>query len=155
MNNVELSGKQTQQESGELIEGELIESNDDRAKPKKEPKPKKVFVPKSKEEIDKLSRREQYEYKIELSKFRTEELRNDYQDYKRQEAKTSRSKETRELIIWGRMIQTQVKERPDRRIAYEQLLSWMDKYLTKDRDRELLGFPPLNNSSGRENYDNN
>ena len=155
MDNVELSSEQIHQESEELIEGDSIASDKDKAKSPKEPKPKKVFVPKSKEEIEKLSRREQYEYKIELSKSRTEELRNEYHDYKRRETKTNRSTETRQLIIWGRMIQTQVKERPDRRIAYEQLLSWMDKYLTKDRDRELLGFPPLGNSGDEENHDNN
>jgi hypothetical protein len=154
MDNVELSSEQIQRESKELIEGDSIAGNKEKVKTPKEPKVKKLFVVKSKEEIEKLSRREQYEYKIELSKSRTEELRNEYHDYKRRETKTNRSTETRQLIIWGRMIQTQVKERPDRRIAYEQLLSWMDKYLTKDRDRELLGFPPLGDSA-EENHNSN
>jgi hypothetical protein len=149
MNDLELTNEQIQQE----LDG-LIDNNDNIRTPPKEPKTKKLFVPKSKEEIDKLSRREQFEYKIELSKSRTEELRNEYQDYKRRETKTDRSRENKRLIIMGRFLDTQLHKRPDRKVQYMVVAGHLDQYLTKDNDRQLLGFPPLE-QSGKANLDRN
>jgi hypothetical protein len=149
VNNVDLIPEQIEQELAELIEG-----SEGKDKSPKEPKIKKPFVLLSKEEIDKLSRREQFEYKIELSKSRTEELRNEYQDYKRRETKANRSQENKRLIIMGRFLDTQMNKRPDRKVQYMVVEGHLDQYLTKDYDRLLLGFPLLRNTT-KENHDNN
>ena len=165
MNNVDLTPEQIEQELAELIEGSeakdnqqesemLVDGSEGKDKSPKEPKIKKLFVPKSKEEIEKLSRREQFEYKIELSKSRTEELRNEYQDYKRRETKTNRSQENKRLIIMGRFLETQLYKRPDRKVQYMIVEGHLDQYLTKDSDRQLLGFPPLGQPS-EDHHDRN
>ena len=94
VDNVDLTGEQIERELVELIgededkvdqqESEMVINEDEdrvdqqesvivinegEGKAKKEPKIKKPFIPLTKEEIDKLSRREQFAYKIELSKF--------------------------------------------------------------------------------------
>jgi hypothetical protein len=141
--NVDLTSEQIEQELEELIgEGEV------KGKAKKEPKVKKTFVPLSKEEIDKLSRREQYEYKIELSKFKTEHLKDEYKSYKSKQTETSRSLETKKLIIMGRFLETQLHKRPDRKVQYMVVEGHLDQYLTDDCDRLLFGFPPLSKSDG-------
>jgi hypothetical protein len=110
--------------------------------PKSQPKKLKLqFVAKTKLEIKALSPVDAIQYEIDLKKHETDQLRCQLRQIKQEEGKTRRSAETRELIIWGRMVITQVKDRPDRQTAYRQLASWMDQYLTKDSDRELLGFP--------------
>lgn len=150
MSNVELTTEQIEQELTELTE----EGEAEDTKSKSKTKVKEVFVPLLKEEIEKLSRREQFEYKIALSKHRTEELKNEYQGYKQRESKTSRSQENKRLIIMGRFLETQLHKRPDRKIQYMVVNSHLDQYLTKNSDRELLGFPLLA-TSNRNNSDNN
>ena len=133
---------------------ELIEEGEDKDNTKKDPKTKEPFVVLSKEEFDRLSRREQFEYKIELSKNKTEELKNEYQDYKSREIKSTRSLETKKLIILGRFLETQLHKRPDRKVQYMVVTGHLDQYLTDDRDRQLLGFPPLEQPS-EDHHDRN
>ena len=121
---------------------------------KKEPKIKKEFVPLSKNDFEKLSRRGQLEYKIELSKNRTEQLKKEYQDYKTKQTKADRSAETKKLIIMGRFLDTQLHKRPDRKIAYMVVKNHLDQYLTENSDRQLLGFPPLEQPS-EDHHDRN
>lgn len=150
MDNLELIDEQIQQELDELSEGD-----DSQGKSPQGTKTKKLFVQKTKEEIDKLSRREQYEYKIKLSKSRTEELKNELREYQQRESKASRSRETKRLIILGRFLET-VKNNPDRKVQYKLIESWLDQYLTNNRDRDLLGFPRLADAnSDAGNHDNN
>jgi hypothetical protein len=111
-------------------------------------KNKTVFAIKTRAEIKNLSPVEAIQYEIDLHKYEADQLRIKLMQIKQDEGKARRSAETRALIIWGRMVTTQIRDRPDRRSAYAQLESWMDQYLTKDSDRELLGFPPLGNSGG-------
>jgi hypothetical protein len=114
-------------------------------------KPKIQFVTKTKLEIKALSPVDAIQYEIDLKKYETDQLRCQLRQIKQEEGKTRRSAETRELIIWGRMVKTQVKDRPDRQLAYMQLAGWMDQYLTKDSDRELLGFPPQGEGGNDDN----
>jgi uncharacterized protein involved in type VI secretion and phage assembly len=148
MDNLELSNERVQQELNEPIW-----DDEERQKSPQVSKTKKSFAPKTKEEIDKLSRREQYEYKIELSKFRTEELKKELREYQRRESKVNRSRENKRLIILGRFLDTQMHQRPDRKVQYMVVESHLNQYLTNDRERELLGFPPLN--ADEENHENN
>jgi hypothetical protein len=143
MDNVDLTGEQIERELAELIEG-----GEGKDKSPKEPKIKKPFVVLSKEEIDKLSRREQFEYKIELSKFKTEQLKNEYKSYKLKQTETSRSLETKRLIILGRFLETYMYKRPEHKTKYMVVAGHLDQYLTKDCDRLLFGFPPLSKSDG-------
>ena len=133
---------------------ELIEEGEDKDNTKKDPKTKEPFVVLSKEEFDRLSRREQFEYKIELSKNKTEELKSQYRHYKSKEIKSTRSLETKKLIILGRFLETQLHKRPDRKIQYMVVTGHLDQYLTDDRDRQLLGFPPLGQPS-EDHHDRN
>jgi hypothetical protein len=121
----------------------LVDKSQDNSK--KESKVKKQFVLLSKGDFDKLSKREQFEYKIELSKNRTDELKNEYQSYKSKQTETSRSLETKRLIIAGRFLETQMKDRKDQ---YAMVKDHLDAYLTKDSDRKLFGFPSLAKSDG-------
>ncbi|WP_373546292.1 hypothetical protein [Chamaesiphon sp.] len=130
------------QEQVESELAELIEKDKDKGNAKKEPKIKKPFVPKSKEEIEKLSRREQFEYKIELSRHRTHELKNEYQNYKQRESKSTKSLETKKLIIMGRFLDTQLHKRPDRKVQYMVVTGHLDQYLTDDGDRGVFCINP-------------
>lgn len=121
---------------------------------KQEREVKVPFAQKSKEQIEELSPREQFEYKIALSKHRTEKLKNEYQIYKQQESKANRSRENKRLIIMGRFLETFLYKRPEHETEYMVVEKHLDQYLTKDSDRELLGFPPLG-TSNRDNSDNN
>jgi hypothetical protein len=127
--------KDNQQESGMLVDG-----SEKKDKAKKEPKIKKQFVVLSKEDFEKLSKREQLEYKIGLSKNKTDQLKNEYRNYKSKQTETSRSLETKRLIIAGRFLETQMKDRKDQ---YAMVKDHLDVYLTKDSDRKLFGFPSL------------
>jgi hypothetical protein len=144
----ESEDKDNQQESGMLVDGGKHKGN------KKEPKIKKPFVVLSKEEVDKLSRRGQFEYKIELSKYKTEQLKNEYKSYKSRQTETSRSLEIKRLIILGRFLETYMYKRPEHKTKYMVVEGHLDQYLTKDCDRVLLGFPPLGQPS-EVNYDRN
>lgn len=163
--NVDLTTEQIERELAESIEqsegkvdqqeSEMVvcdgEAKDD---VKKDPKTKRQFVALTKVEFEKLGRREQFEYKIELSKNKTEELKNEYQDYKSREIKSTRSLETKKLIILGRFLETQLHKRPDRKVQYMVVTGHLDQYLTDDRDRQLLGFPPLGQPS-EDHHDRN
>lgn len=142
MDNLDLTAEQSAQELAELIE--VGEAKDNA---KKEPKIEKQFVTLTKQEIDKLSKREQFEYKIELSKLKTEQLKSEYKSYKSKQTETRRSLDTKRLIIMGRFLESQFK-REDRKVQYIVVADHLDRYLTKDSDRQLLGFPPLAKSDG-------
>lgn len=165
MNNVDLTPEQIEQELAELIEGSeakdnqqesemLVDGSEGKNTASKEPKIKKPFVLLSKEEIDKLSRREQFEYKIELSKVKTEELKNEYRSYKSKQTETNRSQENKRLIIMGRFLDTYMYKRPEHKTKYMVVEGHLDQYLTKDSDRLLLGFPPLG-QSGEDHHERN
>jgi hypothetical protein len=164
VNNVDLTPEEIDIQLAELIEqderkddhqesGMVVYEVEDKAN-KKEPKIKKPFTLLSKEEIEKLSKREQFEYKIELSKVKTEELKNEYRSYKSKQTETNRSRENKRLIIMGRFLETYMYKRPEHKIKYMVVEGHLDQYLTKDCDRQLLGFPLLGNVA-KENYDNN
>ena len=138
------------QESIEQSEGK-IEGED---KGKKKPKTKESFVVLSKEEFEELTRREQFEYKIGLSKYKTSQLKNDFRDYKSKQTKSTKSLETRKLIILGRFLEAQLEKRPDRKVQYMVVSSHLDQFLTDDRDRQLLGFPLLEQPS-EDHHDRN
>lgn len=151
MDHIDLTAQKIERDLAELI-GEsksevdwqeskmVVHDVEDNAK--KEPKIKNTFIPLSKEEIDKLSRRKQLEYRIELSKFKTQQLKSQYQNYKQQESKTNRSRETNRLIIMGRFLDTQLKH-TDRKDQYEMIEGHLNQYLTNDSDRALFELPPL------------
>ena len=157
----DLTTEQIEEELAELIEtsadkidrqeSEIVVCDDDddrqesemvKNKGKKDPKIKEDFVPLLKADFDKLNRREQFEYKIRLAKFKTGELKKEYEDYKTSQNKAARSAETRKLIILGRFLDTQFKC-PNRKVQYLVVQDHLDRYLTDDRDRLLLGFLPL------------
>ena len=121
---------------------------------KKDPKTKRQFVALTKVEFEKLGRREQFEYKIGLSKYKTSQLKNDFRDYKSKQTKSTKSLETRKLIILGRFLEAQLEKRPDRKVQYMVVSSHLDQFLTDDRDRQLLGFPLLEQPS-EDHHDRN
>lgn len=151
--NDDLAPEQIERELQELIEQSegKIEGED---KGKKKPKTKESFVVLSKEEFEELTRREQFEYKIGLSKYKTSQLKNDFRDYKSKQTKSTKSLETRKLIILGRFLEAQLEKRPDRKVQYMVVSSHLDQFLTDDRDRQLLGFPLLEQPS-EDHHDRN
>jgi tRNA(Ile)-lysidine synthase TilS/MesJ len=163
MDNVDLTTEQIENELAELIEGSedknerqgsemVVNEGEAKDNVKKDPKIKKPFVPLSKKDIEKLNKREQLEYRIEQSKNKTDELKNEYRDYQQRESKATRSLETKKLIILGRFLDTQLHKRPDRKVQYMVVTGHLDQYLTDDRDRQLLGFPALGD---QDNHDRN
>jgi len=171
--NVDLTTEQIEKELAELIErsegkvdqqeSEMVvcDGDDDRQESemvvcdgkakddvKKDPKIKKQFVHLSKEKFEKLSKREQLLYKIELSKNKTDELKSEYRDYKSKEIKANLSRENRKLIIMGRFLEAQFKNRKDR---YEMVDGHLREYLQNDSDRSLFGFPLLSKFEGDDN----
>jgi hypothetical protein len=123
--------------------------------PKIKPSKSKVpFCLKTKLEIKSLSPVDAIQYEIDLHKFETDKLKVQLRQINQDEGRTRRSTEVRQFIIWGRMIQSQIKDHPERQAAYRKLEDWMDQYLTKDSDRQLLGFPLLGQSV-EENHDRN
>ena len=151
--NDDLAPEQIERELEESIEQSegKIEGED---KGKKKPKAKESFVVLSKEEFEELTRREQFEYKIGLSKYKTSQLKNDFRDYKSKQTKSTKSLETRKLIILGRFLEAQLEKRPDRKVQYMVVSNHLDQFLTDNRDRVLLGFPPLEQPS-EVNHDRN
>ena len=151
--NDDLAPEQIERELEESIEQSegKIEGED---KGKKKPKTKESFVVLSKEEFEELTRREQFEYKIGLSKYKTSQLKNDFRDYKSKQTKSTKSLETRKLIILGRFLEAQLEKRPDRKVQYMVVSNHLDQFLTDDRDRQLLGFPPLGQQS-EDHHDRN
>ena len=151
--NDDLAPEQIERELEESIEQSegKIEGED---KGKKKPKTKESFVVLSKEEFEELTRREQFEYKIGLSKYKTSQLKNDFRDYKSKQTKSAKSLETRKLIILGRFLEAQLEKRPDRKVQYMVVSSHLDQFLTDDRDRQLLGFPLLEQPS-EDHHDRN
>ena len=144
--NDDLTTEQIEKEQAELIDRQESEIVVLKSKVKKDPKIiKKDFVVLKKEELENLSRRQQLEYKIELSKNRTDQLKEEYRNYKTQETKNARSQETKRLIIMGRFLDNQFK-REDRKVQYMIVRGHLDQYLTNDRDRELLDFSPRSKS---------
>jgi hypothetical protein len=129
----------------ELLNLQAEDSKSQSLKPKVS-KTKPPFCPKTKSEIKDLSQVDAIQYEIDLRKFETEQLKNQLRQINQDEGRTRRSQEARKFIIWGKMVETQIKNRPDRQAAYLQLEDWMTQYLTNDRDRELLGFPKIENS---------
>ncbi len=165
MDNVDLTAQQIEQDLKELIEESedkvnqqgsemVICDSDDSNSAKKDPKTKKSFVALTKVEFEKLGKREQFEYKIGLSKYKTDQLKEEFKDYKSKQNKSTRSLETKKLIILGRFLETQLHKRPDRKIQYMIVNSHLDQFLTDDRDRQLLGFPPLGQPS-EDHHDRN
>lgn len=108
---------------------------------------KEIFVLKTKLEIKDLSDFEACEYDVNLKKYEYDQSRIKLRQIKQDVGKTRKSDETRQLILWGRMVQTEIKENPNRKTSYLQLEQWMDKFLIKDADRKLCGFPPKNNDN--------
>ena len=144
--NDDLTTEQIEKEQAELIDRQESEIVVLKSKVKKDPKIiKKDFIVLKKEELENLSRRQQLEYKIELSKNRTDQLKEEYRNYKTQETKNARSQETKHLIIMGRFLDNQFK-REDRKVQYMIVRGHLDQYLTNDRDRELLDFSPRSKS---------
>lgn len=144
--NDDLTTEQIEKEQAELIDRQESEIVVLKSKVKKDPKIiKKDFIVLKKEELENLSRRQQLEYKIELSKNRTDQLKEEYRNYKTQETKNARSQETKRLIIMGRFLDNQFK-REDRKVQYMIVRGHLDQYLTNDRDRELLDFSPRSKS---------
>lgn len=144
--NDDLTTEQIEKEQAELIDRQESEIVVLKSKVKKDPEIiKKDFVVLKKEELENLSRRQQLEYKIELSKNRTDQLKEEYRNYKTQETKNARSQETKRLIIMGRFLDNQFK-REDRKVQYMIVRGHLDQYLTNDRDRELLDFSPRSKS---------
>ena len=144
--NDDLTTEQIEKEQAELTDRQESGIVVLKSKVKKDPKIiKKDFIVLKKEELENLSRRQQLEYKIELSKNRTDQLKEEYRNYKTQETKNARSQETKRLIIMGRFLDNQFK-REDRKVQYMIVRGHLDQYLTNDRDRELLDFSPRSKS---------
>ena len=149
---IETSADKIDRQESEIV---VCDGDDDRqeseivmlkGKVKKDPKIIKTeLVVLKKEEFENLSRRQQLEYKIQLSKNRTDQLKEEYRNYKTQQTKNARLQETKRLIILGRFLDNQFK-REDQKVPYMIVTGHLDQYLTDDRDRELLGFPPLSKS---------
>ena len=151
--NDDLASEQIERElqgSIEQSEGK-IEAED---KGKKKPKTKESFVVLSKDEFEELTRREQFEYKIGLAKYKTSQLKDDFRDYKSKQTKSAKSLETRKLIILGRFLEAQLEKRPDRKVQYMVVSNHLDQFLTDNRDRQLLGFPLLEQPS-EDHHDRN
>ena len=124
--------------------------------PKSQPaKTKLPFVKKTKSEIKALSPVEEIQYEIDLRKSETQEFKNKLRKINQDEGRGKRSLETRKAILWGKLILTQVKNCPDRKLAYMQLEGWMTQFLDNDRDRAVVGLPLVGESGKGENDDSN
>ncbi len=58
------------------------------------------------------------------------------------------------LISLNSSLEAQLEKRPDRKVQYMVVSNHLDQFLTDDRDRVLLGFPPLGQPS-EDNHDRN
>ena len=163
MDNIDLTTRKIEKELEELIgesKGEVESQEpemvllDVEDNAKKGPKIKKEFVPLSKDDFEKLGRRGQLAYKIELSKNRTEQLKKEYQDFKTKQTKADKSAQTKRLIIMGRFLDIQLHKRSDRKVQYMVVKNHLDQYLTENSDRQLLGFPLLEQPS-EDHHDRN
>ena len=76
--------------------------------------------------------------KLEQLKKKQEQLRLQIQKEQQKESTKKRKEDTRRKILLGAM----VLERMERESDYkEQVSKTLDKYLTKERDRELFDLP--------------
>ncbi|WP_299143044.1 hypothetical protein [uncultured Vibrio sp.] len=76
--------------------------------------------------------------KLEQLKKKQEQLRLQIQKEQQKESTKKRKENTRRKILLGAM----VLERMEREFDYkEQVSKTLDKYLTKERDRELFDLP--------------
>jgi predicted component of type VI protein secretion system len=136
----------TMTDTENLAQG-LLEIEQKLAKPKKTP-----FVKKTKSELEAMSRLEQVEYQIDLKNYETRKLRAEVKNLR--DGNDGKKSTLRRRILWGALVENQIKTHPDRRPAYLQLESWLDQYLTRDTDRKLFDLAPLAKTEDDKNENN-
>jgi hypothetical protein len=52
------------------------------------------------------------------------------------------------------MVMKELENNPDRRVHYEIMRGYLNRYLTRDGDRQLFGFAPLTKIEDEKNENN-
>lgn len=113
------------------------------AKSKKSKPPEIPFVEKSRDEIKLLTPVEKLEYQAAYHSHQLKITQDKIKEAIKIGELAPRKIETRKAILWGKMIMKQLENNPDYRSQFEIVRSHLNRYLTKDTDRQLFGFAPL------------
>ena len=78
--------------------------------------------------------------RLEQLKIQQEQLKNKIRQIEDKEKEKSKKLDTRRKILIGALMLQEMKDKPD---TEKTVINKLDKFLTKERDRELFGFATL------------
>jgi hypothetical protein len=123
-------------------------------KPKKPKPPEIPFVEKSRDEIKSLTAVEKLEYEAAYHSHKFKIANDKIKAAIKLGEAEPRKIETRKAILWGKMVMKELENNSDRRVHYEIMRNYLNRYLTRDGDRQLFGFAQLTKIEDEKNENN-
>jgi hypothetical protein len=123
-------------------------------KQKKQKPPEIPFAEKSRDEIKALTAVEKLEYEAAYHSHKLKITNDKIKEAIKAGEAEPRKIETRKAILWGKMVMKELENNPDRRVHYEIMRGYLNRYLTRDGDRQLFGFAPLTKIEDEKNENN-